>query len=118
MKVAKDTTVYITLEEEDYLIGDNASEFIWTKFYTTGGGTTESSTGQVRVNYASWDRNQESYSSNFYKQLEIPGLKPVQDGTWRLDIAKEISNYYNKGAKVTVDSLPDDFAVDVAVTYH
>ncbi len=70
VKVAEGTPVYIELEESNYLIGDNESEFIWTRSYTADGGKIEEGTGQVKVTYASWDRNMKNNSYNYYKQPE------------------------------------------------
>ncbi|MEY8403976.1 MucBP domain-containing protein [Oscillospiraceae bacterium 44-34] len=46
-------------------------------------------------------------------------LKPEQNGTWQLDITKQISNYGNQSGKpVLHGNLPADFAIDVTVEYH
>ena len=66
-----------------------------------------------------WDKTTDGDGNVTYMATYTTTPKaPIKAGTWRLDIAKEISNYYNKGAAVTVDSLPADFAVTVSVTYH
>lgn len=43
--------------------------------------------------------------------------KPEQNGTWQLDISKYVSNADNKGTKITAENMPEDYAIDVKVSY-
>ncbi len=65
-----------------------------------------------------WGDPETDGDGNITVRWEETTIEPTQDGTWQLDITKEISNYLNKGKAVTIDDLPDDFAVNVTVKYH
>lgn len=89
---------------------------------TTAEGKAAAGQDELDAAYGKWGAPETDGDGNITIQWEEHAqqtIVPMKGGTWQLDIAKEISNYYNhSGTAVTVDSLPEDFAVDVTVEYH